>query len=78
MSLPLSIVFGHRGPAFKSPDDANKNDDLAFSGQFVGDFGFHAKGRFLNGHRFPVGPGGAALALRSDGRPITRFSARGR
>jgi OmpA-OmpF porin, OOP family len=55
VTLPLSILYGHRGPGFKSPDDANKNDDLAFSGQFVGDLGLHVKGRILNGHNHPVG-----------------------
>ncbi len=55
VSLPVSILYGHRGPTYKSPDDPNANNDLSFSGQFVGDIGIHVKGRILNGHRYPVG-----------------------
>ncbi|HEY2748004.1 MAG TPA: OmpA family protein [Polyangia bacterium] len=55
VSLPVSILYGHRGPTYKSPDDPNANNDLAFSGQFVSDIGIHVKGRILNGHRYPVG-----------------------
>ena len=57
ISLPVHIMYGDRGPAFKSPDNINFSNDLAFSGQFVGDLGIHLKGRFLNTSKYPVGLG---------------------
>ncbi len=57
ISLPVQIMFGDRGPDYKSPDDKNQNSDLTFSGQFVGDVGLHLKARLLNTSKYPVGLG---------------------
>jgi outer membrane protein OmpA-like peptidoglycan-associated protein len=57
VSLPVGIMFGDRGPSYKSPDNPNLSNDLTFSGQFVGDIGIHIKGRFLNTSKYPVGLG---------------------
>ena len=65
ISLPVQIMFGDRGPDYKSPDDKNQNSDLTFSGQFVGDIGFHLKGRFLNTSKYPVGLGLLTFGLRA-------------
>jgi OOP family OmpA-OmpF porin len=54
VSLPVSILFGHRGPAYTS-SDPNSSNDLKFSDQFIGDVGLHLKGRILDGHRHPIG-----------------------
>jgi outer membrane protein OmpA-like peptidoglycan-associated protein len=56
VSLPVQIMFGSRGPAYHSTNP-NLSNDLTFSGQFVGDIGFHLKGRFLNTSKYPVGLG---------------------
>ena len=56
LSLPVHIMYGSRSPTFKDPTgDANQNNALSFSGQFVGDIGFHVKARFLNTSKYPVG-----------------------
>ncbi len=58
ISLPVSISYGKREPGYTSPGgDSNKNNDLTFSGQFIGDIGIHLKGRFLNTSKYPVGLG---------------------
>jgi OmpA-OmpF porin, OOP family len=58
VSLPVHIMFGSRAPQFKDPTgDINQNDALHFSGQYVGDIGIHAKARFLNTSKYPVGLG---------------------
>jgi len=58
LSLPVHIMYGSRSPTFKDPTgDANQNNALSFSGQFVGDIGFHVKARFLNTSKYPVGLG---------------------
>jgi outer membrane protein OmpA-like peptidoglycan-associated protein len=57
VSLPVGIMYGDRGPDYKSPSSNNLNNDLSFSGQFVGDVGIHLKGRFLNTSKYPVGLG---------------------
>jgi OOP family OmpA-OmpF porin len=62
LSLPVHIMAGRRqyenGDGFQSPDnDPNKNSDLSFSGQFIGDIGIHLKARFLNTSKYPVGLG---------------------
>src|SRR5262249_53095355 len=54
-SPPVSIMKGSRGPSFMEPMNNNLNNDLSFSGQFVGDIGFHPKVRFLNTSKYPVG-----------------------
>jgi OmpA-OmpF porin, OOP family len=56
VSLPVHILFGTRSPSF-SDGDPNHDDSLNFSGQGVGDLGFHAKARFLNTSKYPVGLG---------------------
>jgi OmpA-OmpF porin, OOP family len=56
VSLPVHIMFGSRSPKFTDADP-NQNNSLTFSGQYVGDIGFHAKARFLNTSRYPVGLG---------------------
>jgi OmpA-OmpF porin, OOP family len=61
VSLPVHIMAGRRSKddqGFISPsNDPNKNSDLTFSNQFVGDIGIHLKGRFLNTSKYPVGLG---------------------
>jgi outer membrane protein OmpA-like peptidoglycan-associated protein len=58
VSLPVHIMFGSRSPKFIDPlPDPNQNNSLNFSGQFVGDIGFHVKARFLNTSKYPVGLG---------------------
>ena len=57
MSLPVHIMFGSRSPKFTNPANTNDNNDLSFSGQYVGDIGFHVKARFLNTSKYPVGLG---------------------
>jgi outer membrane protein OmpA-like peptidoglycan-associated protein len=57
VSLPVHIMFGSRSPAFVEPADHNLNNDLHFSGQFIGDVGLHVKARFLNTSKYPVGLG---------------------
>ncbi|MCA1664455.1 MAG: OmpA family protein, partial [Myxococcales bacterium] len=58
VSLPVHIMFGSRSPKFVDPlPDPNQNNSLNFSGQYVGDIGFHVKGRFLNTSKYPVGLG---------------------
>ena len=58
VSLPVQIMFGNRHPEFKDPtNDTNQNNQLSFSGQFVGDIGLHVKARFLNTSKYPVGLG---------------------
>jgi OmpA-OmpF porin, OOP family len=55
-SLPVQILAGERTPHFKSPDmNPNRNSDLTFGAQFIGDVGLHIKGRFLNTSKHPVG-----------------------
>jgi OOP family OmpA-OmpF porin len=56
LSLPVHIMFGSRGPKLTDADP-NQNSSLTFSGQYVGDIGFHAKARLLNTSRYPVGLG---------------------
>jgi outer membrane protein OmpA-like peptidoglycan-associated protein len=56
LSLPVHIMFGSRSPKFTDADP-NQNNSLNFSGQFVGDIGFHVKARFLNTSKYPVGLG---------------------
>ncbi|HWE29267.1 MAG TPA: OmpA family protein [Polyangia bacterium] len=57
VSLPVHIMFGSRSPKFTNPANPNDDNDLSFSGQYVGDIGFHAKARFLNTSKYPVGLG---------------------
>ncbi len=58
VSLPVQIIFGERSPTFLSPDgNANGNNALTWGASFVGDIGFHLKGRFLNTSKYPVGLG---------------------
>ena len=57
VSVPVHIMFGSRSPKFVDSADPNQNNDLNFSGQYVGDIGFHVKGRFLNTSKYPVGLG---------------------
>jgi len=58
VSLPVHIMFGSRSPSFKDPaGNANFDNDLHFSGQNIGDVGFHLKGRLLNTSKYPVGLG---------------------
>src|SRR4051812_19107696 len=40
VSLPVHIMFGSRSPKFTDADP-NQNNSLNFSGQYVGDIGFH-------------------------------------
>jgi outer membrane protein OmpA-like peptidoglycan-associated protein len=54
VSLPVHILFGGRGPGYRSMD-TNFNNDLSFGAQFVGDIGIHPKVRFLNTSKHPVG-----------------------
>ncbi|HXU69913.1 MAG TPA: OmpA family protein [Polyangia bacterium] len=54
LSLPVHIMFGERGPKLTDADP-NQNNSLSFSGQFVGDLGLHAKARFINTSKYPVG-----------------------
>ncbi len=56
-SLPFHILSGDRGPDFKSPDDQHFSSGLSYGAQYVGDVGFHLKGRILNSARYPVGIG---------------------
>ncbi|MCU1277473.1 MAG: OmpA/MotB domain protein [bacterium] len=56
LTLPVHIMFGSRSPKFTDADP-NQNNSLSFSGQYVGDIGFHAKARFLNTSKYPVGLG---------------------
>jgi OOP family OmpA-OmpF porin len=56
VSLPVHIMFGSRSPKFTDADP-NQNNSLNFSGQYVGDIGFHVKARFLNTSKYPVGLG---------------------
>ena len=55
VSLPVHIMFGGRSPGYKSPSNGNLDNDLSFSGQFVGDIGIHPKLRLLNTSKYPVG-----------------------
>jgi OOP family OmpA-OmpF porin len=62
VSVPIHIMFGSRSPSFVDPGvgaqhNVNLNNDLHFSGQYVGDIGIHAKARFLNTSKYPVGLG---------------------
>jgi OOP family OmpA-OmpF porin len=56
VSLPVHIMFGTRSPKFVDADP-NHDDSLAFSGQSVGDLGFHIKARLLDTSKHPVGLG---------------------
>src|SRR5579863_4682574 len=57
LSLPVSIMAGNRAPGYVERANMNLNDDLHFSGQFIGDIGAHLKARFVNNSRYPVGLG---------------------
>lgn len=57
LSVPVHIMYGSRSPRFVDKGDPNQNSDLGFSGQYVGDLGFHVKGRLLNNSLYPVGLG---------------------
>jgi OOP family OmpA-OmpF porin len=54
VSLPIHILFGNRDPIYRSADP-NHNNDLTFSGQFIGDLGIHPKVRLLNSARYAFG-----------------------
>jgi outer membrane protein OmpA-like peptidoglycan-associated protein len=54
VSLPIHIMFGSRSPEYASAAP-NSSSGLTFGGQFVGDLGLHAKVRFLNTSKYPVG-----------------------
>jgi OOP family OmpA-OmpF porin len=56
VSAPFKIVSGTVEPDFVgSLDDPRDNDSFNFSAQGVGDIGLHAKIRFLDTSRFPIG-----------------------
>ncbi len=77
VSLPVEIMFGDRSPSFKDPtSDPNQNNPLTFSGQFVGDIGFHIKGRFLNTSKYPVGLG-ALLSIYAPSGDSKKFLGEG-
>jgi outer membrane protein OmpA-like peptidoglycan-associated protein len=75
VSLPVHIMFGSRSPKFTDVDP-NQNNALSFSGQFVGDLGFHAKARFLNSSRYPVGLG-ALFSLYAPSGDAKKFLGEG-
>ena len=55
VTMPVHIIAGGAGPAYVSPNGNNYNNDFSWSGQGLGDLGIHAKGRFLNTSKHPVG-----------------------
>jgi outer membrane protein OmpA-like peptidoglycan-associated protein len=56
VSVPFNIVSGDIGPDFVGDSaDPQDDDNFDFSAQGVGDIGVHAKIRFLNTSRHPVG-----------------------
>src|SRR2546423_3433983 len=80
LSLPVHIMFGSRAPKFTDADP-NHDDTLSFAGQYVGDLGFHAKARFLNTSKYPVGlallfslyaPSGDAKKFLGEGQVTVR------
>ena len=69
VSVPVHIMFGSRSPKFVDPVDTNYNNSLSFSGQSIGDLGFHLKARLLNTSKYPVGLGVLTATLpRTAGR----------
>jgi OmpA-OmpF porin, OOP family len=55
-SAPFRVVSGTVDPNFLGdPGDPRDNDSFNFSAQGVGDIGLHAKLRFLDTSRFPIG-----------------------
>jgi outer membrane protein OmpA-like peptidoglycan-associated protein len=68
LSLPVHVMFGARAPAFVEPANMNLNNDLHFSGQFIGDIGMHLKARFLNTSRYPVGLGALLSVYAPSGK----------
>jgi hypothetical protein len=73
LSLPVHIMFGSRansnGKGFVDPGNPNFNNDLTFSGQYIGDVGIHLKARFLNTSKYPVGLAFLASVYRSAASP---------
>ncbi|MBI4508606.1 MAG: OmpA family protein [Deltaproteobacteria bacterium] len=57
VSVPFMVVSGDVSPDFHggTPADPNDDDEFGFSSQGVGDVGIHAKIRFLNTSKHPVG-----------------------
>src|SRR6185503_3116942 len=55
-TVPFRIVSGTVDPDFVgNADDPRDNDAFNFSAQGIGDIGVHAKIRFLDTSRFPIG-----------------------
>src|SRR5688572_18669143 len=56
LSVPFVIVSGDVGPDFVgNAGDPSDDEGFGFSSQGIGDIGIHAKVRFLNTSRHPVG-----------------------
>jgi outer membrane protein OmpA-like peptidoglycan-associated protein len=63
LSLPVHILSGSRAPAFVDPaGDPNRDRDLSFSAQSLGDLGLHAKARLVDDVHHPIGLG-ASVSL---------------
>ena len=57
VSLPVHIMFGDALTGVHRRRPRTRTTALSFSGQYVGDIGFHVKARFLNTSKYPVGLG---------------------
>src|SRR5262249_58271385 len=56
VSMPFRVVSGTWDPDFiGGPSDPRDNGQFNFSSQGLGDFGVHAKVRFLDTSHFPIG-----------------------
>jgi outer membrane protein OmpA-like peptidoglycan-associated protein len=75
LSLPVHIMFGSRSPHFTDADP-NHDDALSFSGQDIGDVGFHVKARLLNTSKYPVGLG-LSFSLYAPSGDATKFLGEG-
>ena len=75
VTLPVHIMFGSRSPKFADADP-NHDDALDFSGQYVGDIGFHVKARLLNTSKYPVGLG-LSFSLYAPSGDAKRFLGEG-
>src|SRR5262245_16886889 len=76
LSLPVHVMFGSRAPEYVEPADKNLNNDLHFSGQFVGDIGVHVKARLLNTSKYPLGLG-VLLSLYAPSGKSSQFLGEG-